>query len=453
MSKKHFHICEYGLVRKASDFVDKEPGDYPEQNETYLPDNAFNSFISFILENQSPEGEPDPPFTLFKRNRREQVKVRNYVGVVETKEGVSLEILPKIHFGEDKNALAKTKSLFLKMLRHLRNSPFKNISTAHLRTENNFPVLEVFISAFINECELLFQKSIRSDYIKEEENLNFVRGKILISQNTKHNHTNRARVYCEFEEFSQNTPQNKIIKTTLRKLVSLTKSHSNLTAINKLISILDSVDLSEDIGTDLRICGISIKANRLYSNYINLLQWSEIFLLGKSFTNFKGNSLNAAVLFPMERIFEDYVAGMFKRYGNCDVIKTQDRSFFLIEKHIDKQRIQLRPDIVVENENTERIIIDTKWKLIDENRLSGNYNISLTDMYQLFAYGSKYKTGDKVHFPKLVLLYPVNSDFTQRLDPFYYYDDPTSGCRLELNVIPFDLEATDIEGEVQKVLI
>ena len=47
-------------------------------------------------------------------------------------------------------------------------------------------------------------------------------------------------------------------------------------------------------------------SNRLFANYKQAISWSEVFLMNKSFTNFSGNSKNMAILFPMERIFEDY---------------------------------------------------------------------------------------------------------------------------------------------------
>jgi 5-methylcytosine-specific restriction enzyme subunit McrC len=62
---------------------------------------------------------------------------------------------------------------------------------------------------------------------------------------------------------------------------------------------------------------------------------------------------------------------------------------FLIESHIDEKKVQLRPDMVLEKEAQRKIIIDTKWKLIDETKFKGNYKISLPDLYQLYAYGKK----------------------------------------------------------------
>ena len=77
-------------------------------------------------------------------------------------------------------------------------------------------------------------------------------------------------------------------------------------------------------------------------------------------------------------------------------LKVQDSKHHLFEK-----KFALRPDIVVENKESETcIVMDTKWKLL--NLYSNNYGISQSDMYQMYAYGKKYKT------EKVVLLYPLN---------------------------------------------
>ena len=98
-----------------------------------------------------------------------------------------------------------------------------------------------------------------------------------------------------------------------------------------------------------------------------------------------------AILFPMERIFEDYVGYLMKTYADGHEIKTQDKSYYLVSNHKDKNKFRLKPDIVATNEiNNEQLIFDTKWKLLDESKEKKNYNISQSDMYQLYAYGKKY---------------------------------------------------------------
>ena len=91
--------------------------------------------------------------------------------------------------------------------------------------------------------------------------------------------------------------------------------------------------------------------------------------MNKSFTNFSGNSRNIAILFPMERIFEDYIGYLMKNYADGHEIKTQDKSYYLVSNHKNNEKFGLKPDIVATNEsNQEQIIFDTKWKLIDETK-------------------------------------------------------------------------------------
>ena len=98
----------------------------------------------------------------------------------------------------------------------------------------------------------------------------------------------------------------------------------------------------------------------------------------------------------MEKIFESYVAAKLRRYlPSAFAMRTQDNQYYLFE-HPTKT-FGLRPDIVLA-ENSDIFIMDTKWKLLSENKR--NYGISPSDMYQMYVYGKKYDAG------KVVLLYP-----------------------------------------------
>jgi 5-methylcytosine-specific restriction enzyme subunit McrC len=82
----------------------------------------------------------------------------------------------------------------------------------------------------------------------------------------------------------------------------------------------------------------------------------------------------------------------------------------------------MKPDIVIRERNSKNIlyILDTKWKLINQDNPIPKYSqnnqdtIKQADIYQLFTYGKKY--GVK----KLVLIYPkwdnFNEDFSFNLD-------------------------------------
>ena len=364
--KINYEISEYGVIRCSEDYEADSLN--RSLKEIYLPKNHFNDLFDFILENQEEKKEGERLFLLFSKGKKRQIKTKNYVGVIETSNGLTLEILPKIFFGDETEnydmELKKTKRIFLKMLCRLKNSPFLNISSAHLKTQPNFPLLEMFIENYINEIKEIIRVGIKSQYIENQENLNFLKGKIINSLNIKHNHSNRAKFYCQFDDFSENMVYNQLIKSTLLKLYKISKSHFNRNNISQLLYHFDTIDESKDFRTDFRNVNNS---SRLFANYQKAISWSEVFLMNKSFTNFSGDSKNLAILFPMERIFEDYIGYLMKTYADGYEIKTQDKSYYLVKKHKNKYKFRLKPDIVATNKE-EQIIFDTKWKLLDESK-------------------------------------------------------------------------------------
>ena len=445
--RKNYEISEYGVIRSKEDY-DIESS-FKSLKELYLPKNHFNDLFEFVMQNQEEKKEGERMFSIFSKGKKRQIKTKNYVGVIETSKGLILEILPKVFFNysdEDYNTeLLDTKKVFLQMLSKLRNSPFLNISSAHLKTSSSFPLLEVFIENYTKEIKKIIRVGLKSQYVDEQANLNFLKGKIVNSLDIKHNHSNKAKFYCAFDEFSDNMVYNRLIKSTLLKLNRISKSHYNRTSILQLLHHFDPVKESTDLISDFRKVSGS---NRLFLNYKQAISWSEVFLMNKSFTNFSGNSKNIAILFPMERIFEDYVGYLMKKYADGHKIKTQDKSYYLVSNHKDKNKFRLKPDIVATNEiNNEQIIFDTKWKLLDESKEKKNYNISQSDMYQLYAYGKKYdlKNGLSTE-PKLVLLYPSNPNFQKPLADFIYEGE------LILSVLPFNLKNSLSKIDEQKEL-
>ena len=445
--KKNYEISEYGLIRSLEDY-EIDPS-FKSLKELYLPTLHFNDLYEFILNNQDEKNGREQMFSIFLKGKKRQIKTKNYVGVIETANGLTLEILPKIFFNYEKEdynyELATTKKIFLKMLSKLKNTPFFNINSVHLKTSSNFPLLEIFIENYINEVNRIIRVGMKSQYVRNQENITYLKGKVLNSLNLKLNHSNKARFYCEFDEFSKNMVFNQLIKSALLKLNKISNSHVNRTNILHLLHHFDSIDESFDFITDFR----KTRNNRQFLRYKKIISWSEVFLMNKSFTNFKGDSKNMAILFPMERVFEDYVGYLMKTYIAGYEVTTQDKSFFLVDKHKTNSKFMLKPDIVATNSlSHEQIIIDTKWKLLNESNEKNNYNIYQPDMYQLYAYGKKYGLNNSIkNDPILVLLYPTNPNFQKPLDEFIYEGN------LHLIVMPFDLKKSLTKTDKYEELI
>ena len=424
-------ISEYGRIKSEGDKSSLR------KNDTRIPKKSFNNLWDFILEEQSNNDSSAKAFDLYTKGGNRIIRAKNHVGVIETKSKDIIEILPKIYSVEKDESLTKeekikeTKNIFLKMLKVLKN--FNNLSfqDANLQAKDDFPILELFINNYIIETEKLLLQGLKKDYIRNESNQTFLKGKLLFKQHLRHNLIDKSKFYVSFSQFEADIPINRIIKSTLAKLLNLTKSNSNRRKISRLSDILGDLPFSSNVTADIN----SIKnSNRLLTNYSKVVEWSEIFLLNKGFTNFSGKNINQAMLFPMEKVFESFVAHQIRRYSKSYSVSTQHSNFHLVEKYKEKPKYRLKPDIFASKTDGDGcIILDTKWKIIDEKLK--NKSIKQSDMYQLYAYGRKYLKG--YGEPILYLIYPYNKKFTEELPPFYY--EKEGDFWLKLYARPFDL--------------
>lgn len=354
---------------------------------------------------------------LIRQNGTDKLKAQNYVGIIQTQNGFCLEILPKTFkttqenqgFNEAKNkqeAINTAKNILIKMLKTLKDSPFKESHFATLKTQN-LPLLEVFILMFLNELESLIKKGLKSDYIIQEENRKFLKGKLLFNENLKYNFAHKERFFTSSDEFSQNIAPNRIIKSTLEVLSKQNLSSKTASKLTQIRFIVADIPPSRKITKDFNQC----QNMRSFKHYMLLLQWCEIFLKCKSFSAYSGDSKAFALLFDMNKLFESFVASEIKKWCNSKdfrkknsqyqefmnnifgesqniSIKTQEKSKFLAREN-NSDIFCLNPDIVGYQDSMSHFIADTKWKIL--NTQERNYKISQGDIYQMFAYLAKYQ--------------------------------------------------------------
>ena len=200
------------------------------------------------------------------------------------------------------------------------------------------------------------------------------------------------------------------MKATLLKLQKLTSSSQNSKEIRQLLIAFELVEVSTNYEKDFS----KILIDRNTKDYMNLMRWSKVFLFNKSFTSFSGKVSSRAILFPMEKIFESYVAQQVRKKFLQDnwEVSIQDKGYHLfLEKNNGNTRpiFSLKPDIVLRKEN-KIVILDTKWKrLIPESRK--NYGISSVDMYQMYAYAKKYEKVGII--PEVYVIYPKTKDMIE----------------------------------------
>lgn len=393
------------LVVKEYDTIVSNESLLSKQGYVYLEEKYFLELEQFIKEYVAESDEADILEFMqigYKRGVGDTVTFKSYVGIIELPSGFQIEILPKVSLGEDENN-AKTKRIFLKMLNCLKDFDGKVFSSAALNADK-MNLYEIFIRMYIQETWTLVKRGIKSDYIGNEDNLAVYKGKLDVSKNVTRNAAHKERFYMVFDEYQVNRPENKLIKSTLLKLLSISRNADNAREIKQLLYSFELVQESNNYVKDFS----KVSLSRGMKEYELLIQWAKIFLLNKSFTTFSGKNAGKALLFPMEQVFEAFIAKqikmLFESQSNGLIhVSAQDSGYYLFDE---PRKFRLRPDIVVSNAYDEVysvVIMDTKWKRLNRNSTS-NYGISQADMYQMYAYSKKY------HTPNIWLIYPMNDE-------------------------------------------
>lgn len=326
----------------------------------------------------------------------------------------------------------REKQIFLRMLRRFRRKNFKKLDEASIQTLRNFPLLEVFISLFLDDLIELTRRGLAHGYEEVDENLLVLRGKLLLAGQLRHNLVHRERFFVRHEIFSANRPINRLLKSTLLFLHQRSSNPDNQRRIRQARFYFEEIPKSDNIAADLQRARI----DRGMPLYERLLPWTRLFLQGNVPATWRGSHLAIALLFPMWEIFEDYLEYRLRKELSGWKIKTQQITpAHLIEMNPrNEPEFRMKPDFVATKPGELTHIMDAKWKQLGSEKK--HHGISQGDLYQLYAYGRKFaeKNG---HTPALALLYPWNENFTKPLR-FLYEGD------LRLKARPVRLDDEDI---------
>ncbi|MCL1143224.1 McrC family protein [Shewanella gaetbuli] len=412
-------VFEYGLLSANTKAVEKD-------NVEAITEDAFAYLKKCCLCDES-----ESRFLKLKiAHGMEILQVQNYAGVVFCPDGTQIEILPKIaKANNQENAATEAQKSLLMMLKSLKQ--FRHIETevASIKKQK-MPLMEIFIAQFLNAVNVLVKKGVKSDYVSEQTNSAYLKGKLLHSQQLKHNFINRHKFYVEYEAYLMDRAENRLIHSALKSVASYTNMNKSKKLSQELLFAFDEVPFSTNYKNDFS----SVKLQRGMQHYDVPLSWARLILEGYSPQSMLGDNNAYSLLFPMEAVFENFVAKYLKqRVTNPQKLSSQVKSKSLVT-YGDRNYFRLKPDLYLKDFIGIDTVLDTKWKLIDQHKKAGKYKFGLSqnDFYQMLAYGYKYLKGEG----SLVLIYPKTDSFDQPLMNDFYYDEER---KLKLKVVPFDL--------------
>lgn len=72
------------------------------------------------------------------------------------------------------------------------------------------PLLEIFIYQFLRSVSQLLKQGLRSDYVSEQGNLAFMKGKLILSAQLRHNAVNRHKFCVDYDDYMPDCAANRL---------------------------------------------------------------------------------------------------------------------------------------------------------------------------------------------------------------------------------------------------
>lgn len=361
------------------------------------------------------------------------IETTSWVGVIKYK-NTHFQILPKLiytkEYNEDYDEKTKeeTKSNILKnlifMLSYTKKLDIKTSNEAKLSTAKN-PFIEILIREYAKSLFECLKRLTPKRYVREEDNLNYLKGKIKFTENIRHNSSNQAKFYCEYDEFSENNILNQLflfVSTCLYNISNDSYNKKTLKFIMNYYSDIKLVRFDKFKAEKIRLS----RNQELFKKPFNL---AKMFVEKTSVDLSKNKFENITLIWDMNKLFEEFVFEIMKKFENelgCKL--TAQRGRKLLVGDTSKKRNTF-VDIMIEKINGEKIVLDTKYK-----KFVSSDDFSNADVFQVSTYCLLHKA------KHAILLYPKWDTSASENDFHLNIDNPSESDIYQIDFKTINLQ-------------
>ena len=323
-----------------------------KEQQSYALNDACASQAESMMELMG----DDSPFTLAHSPRGENFSVEGSIGQVLFRDGTQINIVPTIPSVRSDDGSSK-------MLMEMLYSVFGMTTKGSMADD----LFEFFVRVFIDSISKLVNKGLRSKYHLVSGNEKAFKGRIVFNEHIRQNYIHKERIFVEYEFYSQNRPENRLIKTTLEALSRKTTDSHNIKGLKTLIMSMEEIPSSTDVDKDLGM----VIMDRNMVDYESPLLWCNIFLKGMGLAGASKDNLSYALLVRTHDLYSSYVAKM-------STVERTDGTF------------QVRYGADIRNDGDSKgvsvIMIDLNWSFYDRQK-----DVTVLDPEALFMSAPGYR--------------------------------------------------------------
>ena len=279
-----------------------------------------------------------------------------------------------------------------------------------IKSIDSTKLVDLFAKILINGITHLLKRGIDRNYILVSEEINAIKGKLVIGFSYRRQLLQKGKAVCSYDELHHNILHNQILKTTLYKLVHVKELNGDLK--KELISIyhyfqhIEQTNLSANSFSKV----VLNRNNYFYSFLLNVCQLIYENLLvsedtGESkFRDFLRDAKKIAYL------FDQYVSNFNRMEQNTFRVSREDINWHVSEASR-KFFPKMQTDISLVS-SKRKIIVDTKYYSSTFHTYYDSEKIHSNNLNQMYTYLKQVEYKDELSkTSEGIILYPkVDND-------------------------------------------
>jgi 5-methylcytosine-specific restriction enzyme subunit McrC len=248
-----------------------------------------------------------------------------------------------------------------------------------------------------------------------------LKGNILFGKHIQQNITHQERFYVRYSTYDVEHNLHSILFKTIKLLKQINTNvelHSRIGALLLHFPEMPEIKVSESTFE-------KIVFNRKTQSYKKAIEISKLLLLKYHPDISKGRNNVLALMFDMNKLWEQFVFISIRRHKEKQITITAQTSKYFWKPE-SGYRSKIRPDIVINLDKDNCVVLDTKWK-----NLNG-YNPSPDDLRQMYVYHEYYNA------KRVALIYPGSN--TSKSTGIYLDPKTSKEIDKECSVISLTVE-------------
>ena len=259
----------------------------------------------------------------------------------------------------------------------LNEQGYKNLATEDFKNAG-----DLCAAILIRGISYQLKRGLGREYISETDTISAIRGKIEITESIKNQSMIRSQMVCTYDEFSVDSPLNRIIKSTVMLLLKADITAQRKMDLRKLMVYFADVSL-----VDVHSINWAVNYNRNNQTYRLLITICHLVVKGLLQTKSDGSVKMMDFIDEqrMCRLYEKFILEYYRKHYYPQIKASASQIDWALDDGIGTMLPTMQSDIMLSCKD-KTLIIDAKYYAHTTQVQYDVHTLHSNNLYQIFTY-------------------------------------------------------------------